>query len=212
MQKNTHKLYHMKTDLFDESRPEDRSRNLLLLKALIEKSINRPLDCTSDYIYLAGVIQGRLNKSLSVSTLKRIWGYVDGYSTIRLSTLDILAQTIGYADYITFVSDRCDSSQDSSLQSILSQSVPATEIPLDSLVKITWNPSRTLILRRVGDNAFEVVRSENSKITAGDTFCCSLFIINQPLFLYSYRHQGGEPGTFVVGNKGGLTSITPVKE
>ena len=73
----------------------DPNQNIAILRSLVEESAQSKAITSSDYIYLAGAIQGRTNKHLGVTTLKRIWGYVEGYKSVRKSTLDILAQFVG---------------------------------------------------------------------------------------------------------------------
>ena len=79
-----------------------------LLRQLVEEAANHRIETFTDFIFLSGEIQGRLWENLSASTLKRLWGYVDGYASERPSTLDILARFTGFPDWETFVSDYCE--------------------------------------------------------------------------------------------------------
>ena len=83
-------------------------QHITLLRQLVEESADHKIATSTDFIFLSGEIQGRLKETLSVSTLKRIWGYVDGYASVRPSTLDILARFVGFSDWETFVSDYCE--------------------------------------------------------------------------------------------------------
>lgn len=83
-------------------------QHITLLRQLVEESADHSIATSTDFIFLSGEIQGRLKETLSVSTLKRIWGYVDGYASVRPSTLDILARFVGFSDGETFVSDYCE--------------------------------------------------------------------------------------------------------
>ena len=186
---------------------KDNAQNLLLLRKAVEESINHKIETSSDFTYLAGVIQGRLKENLSSSTLKRLWGYIDGYKSIRDSTLDILARLIGYPDYETFVCDYCMGDAVRSSVRIFTEPVYAKDIPVGTSVEIQWNPGRIAIIKHMGNGNFEVISSVNSKIKPGDTFVCHTFYLNQPLFLENLV-QGKQPAcNFVIGNKGGLTVI-----
>ena len=83
-------------------------QHITLMRQLVEESANHTVNTSNDFIFLSGEIQGRLNENLSVSTLKRLWGYVEGYASVRPSTLDILARFVGFPDWETFVSDYCE--------------------------------------------------------------------------------------------------------
>lgn len=185
----------------------DPNQNIALLRALVEESSNCKAITSNDFIYIAGAIQGRINKHLGISTLKRIWGYIDGYKSVRESTLDILSQFVGYPDYETFVSDYCDSEAVRSSHRVVTQARSSSSIPAGAHVEITWNPNRSLVLLHKGNGSYIVKSSLHSKVTEGDSFEVQSFIMGQPLVLSDYIHNGEEPCHFMIGNKGGLTTI-----
>lgn len=190
---------------------KDPDQNIALLRALVEESSNCKAVTSNDFIYMAGAIQGRINKHLGVSTLKRIWGYIEGYKSVRESTLDILAQFVGYPDYETFVSDYCDSEAVRSSHRVVTQACVSSDIPQGTLVEITWNPNRRLVLLHKGKGRYQVKSSLHSKVAVDDSFEAQSFIIGQPLVLSNYIHNDEEPCCFIVGNKGGLTTIKMVE-
>ena len=69
------------------------------LKQQIEESVGRKMKTSNDFIFLSGTIWERTHENLSSSTLKRLWGYVDGPDTTRDSTLDILSRFLGFNDW-----------------------------------------------------------------------------------------------------------------
>ena len=75
------------------------SQNIALLRHCVEESANHRIKTSTDFTFLARVIQERLGETVATSTLKRLWGYVDGYASTRESTLNILARFIGYPDW-----------------------------------------------------------------------------------------------------------------
>ena len=76
----------------------------------MENSIPRKIKTPTDFTYLSGIIYERCRETISESTLKRIWGYIDGYDTVRFHTLSILARFVGYNESIS----RRESSQNAS--------------------------------------------------------------------------------------------------
>ena len=72
------------------------------LRHVIEEAVDRKMKTPRDFDFLAEAIFEKLHQSLSASTLKRFWGYLPQYSTIRLSTLDLLAQFADYKDWDAF--------------------------------------------------------------------------------------------------------------
>lgn len=185
----------------------DPNQNIALLRSLVEKSAGCKAKTSNDFIYLSGAIQGRTNHHLSVSTLKRIWGYIEGYRSIRQSTLNILAIFVGYPDYETFVSDYCDSQAVRSSHRVMTLSLSSDQIPQGAHVAIEWNPNRRLVLLHHGLGRHSVIESLNSKVVVGDSFTLHSFIIGQPMVLTNFVHLDQDPCLFVIGNKGGLTHI-----
>ena len=151
----------------------------------------------ADFQFLTGVIQERCKETLGVTTLKRIWGYIDGYDTTRYSTLSVLARCVGFHDWDDFLANHGRSGESSNL--VLGRA-------------IAWAPDRRVLLKYLGEGSFVVVESENSKLKPGDTFHCSCFIIGEPLYLDDFVRDGNPPTLFVVGNKGGLTEARLVRE
>ena len=170
-----------------------------------------PLKTTKDFEALHWQMQERVRETLSISTLKRLWGYVDGYSTTREDTLDLLSRFVGYPDWHTFVSDYCNVESEQTSHRIVSSTLSVDELKVSEYVAIEWNPNRRLVLSHKGKGVFEVMYAQNSKITQGDTFHCDRFILNQPLYIDNLVHNGMPPVMFVVGKKGGLTKVERVE-
>ena len=181
------------------------------LKSRIAESVMHPLNSIRDFASLSDEIMRRTNETLSEATLKRLWGYVDGYDTIRESSLDILCRALGYADWHTFVADYCGKDSERTSYQVLTETVAADSIATGDRIAIEWSPNRRLVLRHDGKGSFEVVESQNSKVVAGDRFRCGFFTVGQPLYLEDFVHDGMPPVLFVVGKKGGLTKVARMK-
>ena len=72
------------------------------LKQQIEESLGCKMKTSTDFTFLSGAIWERIHENLSASTLKRLWGYVDGADTTRNSTLEILSKFLGFKDWDSF--------------------------------------------------------------------------------------------------------------
>ena len=181
-------------------------QHITLLRQLVEQSANHTVNTSNDFIFLSGEIQGRLKETLCASTLKRLWGYVEGYASVRPSTLDILARFVGFPDWETFVSDYCEVESVQSSHRVISESLYTKDLDIGDQMKICWNPNRRCLLKYLGNSLFEVITSENAKLKSGDRFLCQRFSKNQPLYV-ELLTQDGNTELFVMGNKGGLTGL-----
>lgn len=72
------------------------------LRQAVECKAGRQIRTPKDFDYLSEVIFADCHAMLSVSTLKRIWGYVQTDSSPRPSTLDPLTRYVGFADWEDF--------------------------------------------------------------------------------------------------------------
>ncbi len=92
---------------------EDVTRQLQQLRGDIEENVGSRIASSKDFEWLAATINDRLHERVSVSTLKRVWGYVNTDSTPRLSTLNLLARFVGYADWQDYCDHRREEDADS---------------------------------------------------------------------------------------------------
>ncbi len=186
---------------------DTESPHIEKLKALISESVMRPMESPKDFDCLYNTIRERTNETIGLNTLRRLWGYVEGYPTVRESTLDVLSRFVGYPDWHTFVADYCGVAGTESSCRIVSATLNTEDLAMGDAVAIEWNPNRRLELRHEGMGVFEVTKALNSKIVAGDHFHCERFMIGQPLYIDNLVHDDLPPSLFVVGKQGGLTKI-----
>ena len=143
---------------------------------------------------------------MSPTTLKRLWGYIDGADTTRDSTLRILSQFIGFNNWDAFLKHL---SENSEVQSnlVCTPHIEASKLNVDECVEVSWKPNRHCVFRYLGEERFIVEKAENSKLKVGNTFSCSFFILNEPLYIVNLVQGNNAPVDFVVGNKDGLCEI-----
>ena len=178
------------------------------LRLRIEASIKRKIETPADFDFLRGIIWERTHEQISTSTLKRLWGYVDGIDNARNSTLNVLSKALGYESWDAFILKLKSENMDNS-DLVMSESVSSGDLKIGDMLMIAWQPNRVCRLKYLGDNQFEVMESQNSKLKVGDTFRCGLFILGEPVYINDLRQNNGtgEPKLFVIGNKSGLTKL-----
>ncbi len=178
------------------------------LRLRIETSIKRKIQTPADFDFLRGIIWERTHEQISTSTLKRLWGYVDGVDNARNSTLNVLSKALGYENWDAFILKLKSENMDNS-DLVMSESVSSGDLNVGDMLLIAWQPNRVCRLKYLGDNQFEVMESHNSKLKVGDTFRCGLFILGEPVYINDLRQNNGtgEPKLFVIGNKSGLTKL-----
>ncbi len=155
---------------------------------------------------LAALIFARTKQKLSSTTLKRLWGYIEkgSDSQIRSSTLDILAQYVGYVSWKAFCGVNANEEGSSFLTT---KELRVCNIAVHTIIRLLWEPDRCVSIRYEGSDLFTVVESINSKLTAGDTFHCSGFVENQPLIMTELNHEGMPPCSYICGKAGGIKFV-----
>ena len=174
------------------------------LKKRIEKSLKRKMKTPTDFIFLSGAVFERTRETMSPTTLKRLWGYIEGADQTRNSTLEILSRFLGYDNWEDFVEDI---GKGSGSDEVLSPHIAVADLSVGDCVKVSWKPDRRCTFRYLGEQKFVVESAENSKLKVGNTFCCSLFILGEPLYLTRLVQGDNPPLDFVVGNCDGLCEL-----
>ena len=147
----------------------------------IEAEVGGKMQTPKDFEQLAEKVEKRTKEHLSESTLMRLWGYRPGVTT-RQSTLDILSRFLGYADYVTFC-QWCAENKELQSDEVLARHLYTEELKVGAQLVLTWYPDRRCVVRLLGDGVFTIVEAVNTKLSAGDTFRCDLFIEGEPLYM-----------------------------
>jgi hypothetical protein len=99
-----------------------------------------------DYERLSERIFEVTNTTLSISTLKRIWGKVQYNSTPNLTTLNALAQFTGYENWRSFVSENVQTAFNIADKEIASEAVPLKKVVPFKWSKVFWIGSIAVFL------------------------------------------------------------------
>lgn len=176
------------------------------LRNAIEEKIGRKAVAPVDFNYIAMQIKQDVGDSVSVSTLKRIWGYVSYKSKPSKSILSIMARFVGFTSWNSF----CDSKDVSTYiesQDLSGKVVNAAEINIGDIVEIEWRPNRYCKLECIGKKLFKVVESHNSKLFPGNVFHAELFGKGMPFYVTDLQQNYSEGRIYVAGERHGLTSV-----
>ena len=179
----------------------DRLQQLL---TAVERSVGQRIDSPRDFEMLSDSLAARVGEGLSVSTLKRIWGYVNNDFMPTRHTLDVLARFLGYDGWDGFVSERPDGSAPSDPIMADRLSVVGDAVAVGERVRLVWAPDRECVAVYRGDLRWEVESAENTRLRPGDTFSCGLIIAGEPLYLDDLRQPGRRPTAYVCGQIAGV--------
>lgn len=179
------------------------------LKSLVEKRFGHRLCTTNDFERLSVLLLTEMRTSISTSTLKRIWQYVNDEHAPRMSTLDILARYVGHTDFVAFCRWRKEGAGQSSAF-FSAERIVAADLSIGDEVEIGWAPNRLVRLCHKGEGIFEVVSVHESKLMVGDRLPVVSFILGEPLSVPYIIRNGENTLPFVAGKNGGLTILSLV--
>ena len=163
----------------------------------------------ADFEHLIQQIWDKQHSVLSLSTIKRIWGYVQSNGVPRLSTLNTLSQFLDYADwnaYLVALEERAEGESGM----FIGEGIRTSELQSGERIEVTWQPNRHCVFRYLGNNHFVVEEAKNAKLQEGNTFDAACFIIGQPMYLDYLLLADGTRTTYVAGKRHGLTSVTKI--
>jgi hypothetical protein len=172
------------------------------LRQEVERKWGRRLATSADFAALAEA----MDESISVSTLKRFWGYVGDNPAPRNSTLDSLSRYSGYLNFKAFRDHLMDSGK---LPSSYFQAevVEASSLTKGERIVIGWRPDREVLLSYEGDSIFRVLESKNSSLQKDDRFEASTIMKGYPLALSGIFRNGLKTDPYVAGLDGGIAFI-----
>lgn len=183
---------------------EANEKYVKLLINDVETRVGRGILSPKDFSYLHEVISNELNENISVSTLKRLWGYSKYLSKPSVSILSTLSRLVGYRDWAYYKLNREDDIKKPSAQVLGDKITVDTDLEVGDSLRLRWSPQRVCDVVYHGDNEFEVKESRNTGIKAGDWFNCSLIVAGEPLWLNNLRQYGKPPMAYVCGKQGGV--------
>ena len=191
------------------------SPEIATLRMDIEYEVKRKIRTPYDFEFLAGVIWERLHENLSPTTLKRLWGYIDGADTTRRTTLCLLAQFLGFADWEAYQASLATRT-DIESSAFEGEGVRINDLQPGDRVEVSWLPNRRCVFRYEGEAHFIVEEAANAKLHVGDSFDTACFLIGKPMYLDNLQRDEvpstKESVSYVAGSKNGLNSVKLVND
>lgn len=176
-----------------------------ILKRIKEKA---GIDMTKsvDFDILAQAIRDHTNESLGVNTLKRLFGYKTEKVVPRLSTLDVIAQYLGFQDYESLIKELGEEADISMFTPI--DSIEVKDLEKGTQVRISYDPNRIFFLTYLGDMQFIVNEVEGSKnILKGDVLTITQLAVGHRLVVAQVNRSGENLGTYEAAKFKGLKSV-----
>ena len=175
------------------------------LRKAVEAKFGKKPKSPYDFDLLSNTIWNECHLSVSSTTLKRFWGYIEANRMPSLYTLNILCLYTGTKDWDRFLAS-LDTEGEITSGFFAEKVFYSKDLKPGDIVDARWEPQRHCQFEYLGDDRFVVILSENAKLTVGDHFTCSVFREGQPLYL-DFEHCGGNLLYVAGGNHGVLIRV-----
>ena len=171
----------------------------------LEAKLGKEIRLSADCMTLALDIEQVTHQHIGVNTLKRLLGFIHDERKPRVSTLDIVANYLGYNNWDTLIDAEEASNSDFQMAD---GGIDISQLPIHSKVQIEYYPNRKVIMEYQGDFIFQVISSENSKLQVNDVIEVHHIIPSFPLIVSNVNRNGKPLGLFTAGKASGLSSVT----
>lgn len=183
-------------------------KDIQLLISAIEKAEGISKITSKKFEHLSQRIFMRTRETIGVTTLKRLWGYVNDTTTPRAVTLDILSQYIGYRSFDDFkrLYNADEGNGTPSSKITFGDCVYADEMEVGDVYRLTWSPNRVCDIEYRGDFTFVVKSSQLTKLTEGTSFRCQVIEKGEQLFIdhVYFDEKQRSPLNYIAGKIGGI--------
>jgi hypothetical protein len=168
---------------------------------LLATQCGRDLRYSADCDFLALDIESKTGEHIGVNTMKRLLGFINDERSPRMSTLDVIARYLGYEHWeaLRLSDENCSNSVFDDRAELL-----ASSLVVGQQVAISYPPNRRLTIEYTGDNHFQVVQSEHSKLLAGDLLTLTHIVKGYPLLVSDVTRDGLSLGSFTAGKSQGI--------
>lgn len=177
------------------------------LISLVEAKLKQPLMAPADFNLLSLEIERSLNEKISISTIKRLVGYVNDEHKPSVTTLNLLSRYVGYPNWMA-LQMHIDDVTSGSLNEDMIQSI---ELDEGEEVEFEWLPDRYCHVKYLGKYCFEVVEVTGSKhLQPGDTFETQVMCCGQPVMATNHVHGNDKSPVYIIGRRHGLSALRKI--
>lgn len=164
----------------------------------------------SEFNDLLWQIRKTTGNTLSLSSIKRLWGYVKYNGDFSLTTLNILARFNGMRDWESFKKSidkdvSVTNDEESGFQS--DSMIDTGKYKPGDRIELSWNDGKGCEMECIGHLRFRIVKSTNIKMKEGDLVTVHTLCIGHPVYISDILRDDIRFAAYVGAKKEGLQSI-----
>lgn len=183
---------------------DDIKSHIQSLRQEVENIFGYSPKSPTDFNRLSADIIRRCGDSLAVSTIKRLWGYIDNPHKPTFTTLSLLARYAGYRNWDGYLNRTAISDIDSDFNH--GHIAVTREEAIGTTFTIQWADNKSCTIRKIAEpTRFEIISSENIKLSAGDTADIDTLIKGECFVATNCVRNGKSLGVYVGARKKGIS-------
>ena len=194
----------------------DNQDNLKALESLIHIT-----NCNLGYVpstptefnELVSEIKKKTSYQISLSTIKRLWGYVKHGGFPNKTTLNVLSKYNDFNDWETFLAEiSLDSERANASSGFLDNKViNANSLNIGDKLHLKWQNSKECTLEYIAYLKFKVISARNIKLEKNDICTLHSVSIGLPLFISHIQRGALIIPAYIGAKKGGIETIEVIK-
>ena len=146
---------------------------------------------------------------MGLNTVKRLVGVLPSDVSPRKTTLNIIANYLGYPSWDTMQEDTAMEGSDFGKKDIF---IEMSDLEEGAEVEVCWKPDRRILIRHDGNGQYTVFKSENSKLLSGDIISLSKLAIGFP-FIADKVFRADKPlGSYRAADGAGITRLNIIED
>lgn len=162
-----------------------------------------------EFSELSNTIFMKTKTRLSVSSIKRLWGYVSYTNFPSRSTLNILARFNDFRDWESYVQEIKfgDETGETNSSFVNNSILNANQLNIGDVITLGWDPEKGCKLEYISYLRFKVLESINIKLQPGDTCTINSICIDMPLFVSNIQRDTTVIPAYIGARQGGIKQI-----
>lgn len=181
-----------------------------LLEAVGQKYGCKP-SCPTEFDGLSLSIFRSVRRTISQSTLKRLWGYITDQSGTSVSTLNTLSKYVGYRDWEDFClhAEPFGSGGREKSGFSMGQILACDNLSIGAVVRADWSDGKSCSVRKVSNpRRFVVIDSKNIKLKVNDLVTIDSIAISRPFVALECIRGDQSIGNYIGAKQSGIKAFS----
>ncbi len=175
---------------------------------ITNKNLGYTPSTPSEFDQLTYKIEQKTRQRISLSSVKRLWGYVNYNGFPSTNTLNNISRFNDFDDWNDYLRRYGDLGIDESSHFLDNNMIESETLNPGDTVSLSWEKDKSCELKYIGNHRYRVMESRNIKLIPGDEFQMHSITIDLPFYAADIL-RGEERITGYIGAQtSGIKSIS----